>query len=720
MILSFLLLSSSFFLENVEGQENPIDLVDCYFNIEMISSTDFYANIQMTVSRVTAFGETYNRAEINSLASSTNTDDIEAVGVIKNNLHNTLRNQLISVFGEDCINPLSNKPTFKSSYFYEKYNINLTSDYFGINETINPNELTNGALDMGGWLNYTFNFKAAVGWNNTYSINLGDKYSLQSASKGNVIEQIVEWTVLNRLGESPEKEGLLTISKANPTSDLNEEEITFDFNLNSRGEHTMLTNNVNLKSIDISNYNFLPDFISNLPFIPSDGIRLFVKNGMVSWDDIYQKTIDPVQSDIEKLIEESVFNQTLNFQKYWDENTTENSKEPYDLNNMDKNPPARLVLTDNSIKLMINQISSRALFGLVDAGAIASVEPNSINFGSSLKDIEYDYNITLQMPENIVLNDDNEYTWNKNKNFSGEILSNDPQDYKENEINTIVEIEVESTDLNLLSLFTGQTELVFSLKLQEEENYKVTQMPSEFSLPDSIDIDYLCSDALRLCIEEGDFKQPNIDEFLSNEKTIFEERLKQIIGLDVKGNTDQTKFQESLQWDGDILEMDENDPVIVRSYSHESLPIKFGLSIAPPAFDIHNQKFTFKGAQNQQITYRMIFPSGLSISSEDAQDKSYINKTRDGRQYLEIIFSPEEAGESTDVSLTITPSLFFILGVFTPCIISMIITLILIIVVIIFRRKRRRGGKIYSPPPQESQGGYEQEDYYIPPPPGSK
>lgn len=722
MLISFLMISSGFFWPNVRGEDASFDIIDCAFNFEMKTATDFYLNVQMRINRATAFGQIYNNAGVNGLATSGDADDSEALGVIKNNLHNSLRNQLIDVFGEKNIDPLGYKPTYQSPYFYEEYNINLTSDYFGINETINPYELINGVLDMGGWMNYNFIFKADHGWNNTYSMNLGENYKLQRAIYGSVMNQIIEWEVRNGNGENPEKEGVLIISRKNPTSDLEEEDITLDFILNSKEKDTVLISNINLKSISLSNYNFLPTFLTNISHVPSDGLRLFVKNGLLSWDEIYQKTVKSIHDEIKTAIETpAVFNQTLNFKLSWDENTTETSQSPYIVNKMDKNPPARMILTDESINIIINQLSSRALFGLVDAGAIATVKPNSINFGSEIENVGYEYNITLQMPENVLLNNKNEYTWNKYKNFSGEILSNNAQKYDENEINSIIEIEVESTDLNLLSIFTGQTELVFGLNLEEEKNYKVTQMPSEFNLPDSIYIEYLCSDALRLCIEEDVFKQSEVDEFLAHDKTVFEEVLKQIIGFNIKGNEGLIKFQESLEWDGNILEMDENSPVITRSYSHESFPIKFQLSITPPEFKIPPQKFTFKGLQNQQRTYRMIFPPGISINSEDTLDKSKVNVTRDGCRYVEIVFSPDEAGASTDVTLTITPSFFFILGLFTPCIVSLMITIILIIVVIMFRRKRKRKGPVaYSPPSQEQTAGYEEEDYYIPPPPGSK
>ena len=116
----------------------------------------------------------------------------------------------------------------------------------------------------------------------------------------------------------------------------------------------------------------------------------------------------------------------------------------------------------------------------------------------------------------------------------------------------------------------------------------------------------------------------------------------------------------------------------------------------------------------------MIFPPGLSIGASDPLNKADVKKTKDGRYYIEITFSASEP-DITDVvvSCKMVPSALFIIGVFMPCIISLIITIILV-VVIYFIRKKRKGRKIETTPNQEDIADYEDEDYYVPPPPGSK
>ncbi len=478
-----------------------------------------------------------------------------------------------------------------------------------------------------------------------------------------------------------------------------------------------------VKSISLKNYDFLPEFITNIEFVPSDSIRLFVKNSLVTWDEIYQKTVKAVQENIKNTVENSVFNQTLTLTFNWDNTTTDGCSDPFDIDKMDKNPPVKALLKDNEIQLILNDISSKALFGLVNAGAKSNITPNAINFGKNLDKLSYNYNITLKMPEEIYINNENIYTWdNKNISFSGLMLSKKSPEYKQPIINTMIEIEAETTDLNLLSFFTGDTELSFGLKIDEEKNYKVTKIPAPFSLPPAINITYLNSDAIKLCIEENVFKEEEINTFLTNEKTLFEQTINKIItGLDAKGNINTETFQNSLQWDSDITKMDDKEPIKTQIYSHTSHPIKFKISITPPGLKINNQTYKFTGLENQYVTYRVIFPNGIKISLSNDNERIYVNETNEGKQYIEITFSPEEANAEVDVTITIEPNIFFIIALLTPCIIAIIIALILITVIIIFRKKRKKRKKpTRSPEPAKDTTEYEDEDYYIPPPPGSK
>ena len=317
------------------------------------------------------------------------------------------------------------------------------------------------------------------------------------------------------------------------------------------------------------------------------------------------------------------------------------------------------------------------------------------------------------------------YTWNDTIEFSGDFESEDPPKYHNNKIKTVIEIEVESSDLNLLSFFSGNSELNFGINIREDKDINVTTLPSEFSLPNKISLEYLNSDALRLCIEEKVFSQDEVDNFLNNNKDSFRNRLNKKIlpGLDASCKADKKDFEESLEnWDNDITEMTDENPVRVSSYGNGIYPVPFTLNYLPPSADIPVKEINFSGIPDQEVTYRMIFPQGLSIDAEDVEGERVItiDKTKDGRYYFELTFTAAEHNLSTVVSCKMIPSTLFTIGLFMPCIISIIIVIILIIVVYMIRKKRKGRKPQVENIQEEPISGYEEEDYYVPPPPGGK
>jgi len=165
--------------------------------------------------------------------------------------------------------------------------------------------------------------------------------------------------------------------------------------------------------------------------------------------------------------------------------------------------------------------------------------------------------------------------------------------------------------------------------------------------------------------------------------------------------------------------MDDDTPVKTALYAHSSYPVSFDLSFLPPGFNIPIKKFNFTGLPNQEVTYRMIFPHGISVEVSDPFNKSVVKQTRDEKYYIEIKFSASESDLTVEVSCKMVPSVLFIMGVFLPCIMSLFIAIILIVIIYIIRKKRK-GKKVETPIEEEDLTGYEEEDYYIPPPPESK
>jgi hypothetical protein len=698
----------------------------------MKSATDFKIGCDISVNKIklTGSGKTYTSDQIEAISTTNQL----LLGAIANELQISINETISKSFEKSIVNALNEIPTYENKKFHDDFTVNLTSIFFDMNETVNAHNFVNGVLDMGAKVAYTFNLKAESGWNNTYTITL-PTFMNRTYTNGKVLEKrVVSWELENGGGLSPGKAAEITVERVNPTTPRsNTEDILLEFELDAGdAKHINLKTNVLAKSVDIGGYNILPNFVTNLDFVTSDGIRLFIENGLTSWDDLYQKTIKPVEINITSTIEKSSLNQTLNMVFSWDPETTTNCSIPYEITNMNEEPPIKAGLLASDISLKIDNIRARAVFGLIDAGATANISASDINFGDKLSEIGYPYSGSFYLPDNISLAGEKIYTWNQSKSISGEFNSEDAPKYSNEKINTVIEIDFSGLDLNLFGLFTGKTELTSKLYMKEANNYYVTTLPNEFNgdLPNKVTLNYLNSDAFRLCVEENVFKQEKIYTFLDNEKSLFENRLASLLpGLKISGLVKRDDFDRSLLWDGDITNMDADIPVTTASDAHSSYPVTFGISFSPPKFEITEQSLSLTGLQNQNVTYRIVLPRGTTMEASDSLNRLVPGKTTDGRDYIEISFDASESGRTDIVSFKIVPSPLFALSIFLPCIVCLIIAVVLIIAILIIRKKRKGfGGKRSRPKKtkeseedkEEESEGYEEQEYYVPPPPSSK
>ena len=696
------------------------DIIDAHINVQFTSATDIEISVTIEIEKITIYGTTtYVGNQIQNLAQSTDQDDIEDMGMIKGRLRTKLLTQLSSSFSNAEIATINKKPSYDNERFYDLFNVSLTPSFFGINESINVHNFVNGVLDMGARVNYTIYLNAEEGWSNIYEFKEPDFGGWASANEVKDGDRII-WTVNNKDGKKPETKATFSLVSKNPTtSKIQNEDIKLEFKLDIRNEErTSLMIDALAKNIEIREYDLLPDFICNLDFVPSDGIRLLVDNGLLTWEQFYEKTLERVKDRVVPLIENSPkFNQTLDLTLMENSEIDGQQVVPFDISHMDNETPIDATFLDEDVNLRICEISPRALFGLVNVGADVNITSEDINFGGGIDAIEYEYNTTIYLPEKITLDDQNVYTWGENEGPSGEILSEFSTKYSKNDVDTVVEIEIDSIDLNLLSFFTGKTELNFGLNVEEQRSYKVSKIPDEFVLPKKVVITYLPSDAFRLCIDEGIFSEKNITAFLNDNKNLFEIRMGDILqNSEINGHINEGVFSQSLEWNRKIASMTETDPIKVASYAHSSSSVAFDLSYIPPSLEISDQHFNFSGLKDQDVTYRIIFPHGTDVELPDVTGKAEIKETDDGRQYIEVSFNSSESGLYDMVVCKVVPSSpLFIIGIFAPCILSFVVTVILVALVF-FLRKKRRGGKKLT----KSNEVYEEQEYYVPPQPPTR
>ena len=707
--------------------------VDATFSIEMKSATDFKIGCDISVNKIKLIGSgmTYTGDQIESISTA----NVMLLGGIANELQISINRTILESFKDARVSTLNEIPAYENKKFHDDFIVNLTSTFFHMDKTVNAYNFVNGVLDMGAEVSYAFDLKAEAGWTNTFTYGLPSDMMLKSTNTGNVTQgNKITWTVDNKNGDAVSKQATLAIQSKKTLSipKQTSEEITLEFELDGRNARSIdLKTNILAKSIDIRNYSILPDFITNLDFVTSDGIRLFIDNGFTSWGNFSNKTIKPVAIATISTIEKSSLNQTLTTSFSLDPETTTNCSTPYDITNMNKEPPIKAKVLNNDIKLKICDVSARALFGLIDSGAATNISSTDINFGDKLGEMNYSYNGSFYLPNNISLAGEKIYKWNQSKPISGEFKSEDAPEYSKDKINTVIEIEFSGLDLNLFGLFTGKTELTSKLYMKETSNYYVTTLPDEFTLPGKVKLGYLNSDAFRLCVEENVFGGEKVSAFLDNEKKLFETRLISLLpGLKINGLVNRDAFDRSIaSWDGEITNMDADTPVTTASDAHSSYPVTFSLSFSPPKFEITEQGLNLVGLQNQNVTYRIVLPRGTTMDASDSLNRLIPGKTADGRDYIEISFDTSESNLTDIVSFKIVPSPLFALSIFLPCIVCLVIAVVLIIAILIVRKKRKGfGGKRSRPKKtkeskedkEEESGSYEEQEYYVPPPPSSK
>ena len=701
--------------------------VDATLTCSFLSGAQLTVQAQMIVNSIEVFDTRYTRQAIEDMAATNQ----YIMGAIMLRLHDAAKMQVESAFTGATVDSMNTIPSYEKPFFIDVFRVNLTPAFFRYNGSLNLTDFINGVLDMGATVNYYFDLRAEPGWNTTFVYTLPSAMTLVYANTADTKPDTntVRWVIRNWDGSDEGTEATISMqSKAPTTTSTETEDISLEYILD-----TTTVTNINfidsmiVKKVDIRRYNVLPAFVTGLQSIPADGLRLFIENGLLTWADLFENTIHPIEQQTTHIIENSSFQQNLSLVFGWDADTTMNCSTPYNVSYMDDVPAIRATFQDSEITLRICQMPARAFFGLIHAGANASISSGDLNFGGGLEGLMYPYSIMLRLPTNITLEGKSIYLWNRTTPISGTFTSEvqPTPPYVAEHIETSIDIELVKMDLNIPSVFTGKTELTASVKMKEDDNIYVIRRVDELGFSPKVVLPYLNADAFRVCTEENVFSQDQINTFLSEKTTQFQQRLSEVFqGLEVKGAIDRASFTNSLVWDGDISSMDDVVPVTVTNIANEVHMAGFNVSLWPAELSIAPQQFVLQGVANQTVTYRIIFPRGITINaSEDTGRTLIVGKTNDGRDYVELTF--DEGTESQSVLLTcvLRTSPIYVLGLFLPCILVFLLLVVLIVILYLIRKKRgglRRGKRKLFEPEDTEPSVYSEQEYYVPPPPSSK
>jgi len=701
--------------------------VDATVTCSFLSGSQLTVQAAMLVNRISVFDTIYTRQAIEEMA----TTNPYVMGAIMLRLHETVKTQVESAFMDANIDTLTPTPTYETPLFLDSFRVNLTPAFFRYNGSLNLPDFLNGVLDMGATVAYYFDLHSEPGWNTTFVYTLPSTMTLVYANTAdtNPDTNTVRWVVRNWDGTAADGvEATISLQSKNPTTPTSEtEDIALGLVLDTRTVTNInFMNSILVKRVDIRPYNVLPEFVTGVKSIPADGVRLFIENGLLTWMDLLDKTIQPIEQKTTHIIEGSSFQQNLSLSFSWDAETTINCSTPYDVTQMDDTPAIQANFQDSEIALTFHQMPARAFFGLINAGANVSISSMDLNFGEGLHGIGYPYGITLRLPTNITLNGETDYLWNSTTPLSGMFRSDRQPDppYTAEHIETYIDIELVKMDLDIPSVLTGKNQLTTSVKMKEDDRLFVIQRPDTLPFSPNINLSYLNADAFRLCTEENVFDEGQILAFLAGKTALFQQRLSNVFqGLEIKGSIDRNAFTNSLVWDGDISAMDEVMPVVVSNYANEVYMIQFNMSLWPTELSVAPQQYAFQGFENQTVTYRIIFPRGITVNASENTGRSLIiGKTNDGRDYVELTFDEATTAQSTVLTCVLNASPVYILGLFLPCILVFLLLVVLIVILYFIRKKKggfRRGKRKLFEPEDTEPSDYSEQEYYVPPPPSS-
>jgi len=707
-----ILLLSSHFFSLIGTAADSDNLVVANFDIVLVSGTQMILDITVTPKKLTT-DRVYFHSDILSATS-------EELGALKYAVFLMLKDQLSTIFRGVTLNNFS-LPTHKAGVFTESLDLTLNSVFFNMNATVNAQDFVNGFLDMGASISYVFPFSAEPGWNNTYTIVLSPEMILEAANTVDVSSDgtSLTWKVENWYGNGVLAEGKLSIKEISPSTTLEKEDISVLFEIDSSTPSTIkLDSKIITKSLDLEPYGVLPSFISKIDYLPADGIRLLIKNQLLSWQDIFNTTYQPITQHIITVIQNTSFNQTYDALFSWDPETTTNTTRPYNTSNMDTSPPLTGILSDKKIDFSYLGISGRAFYGLLNAGATATLTANDINFGTNLQTLNYPYTITLILPANVYIDNKEIITWSNATEFSGNFTSQNNQQNPptEEHIEEYLTIDISKMDLNILGLITGTLEMNTAVTITSDEYQFITSPPQGLTLPTKLHLDLLNADALRLCIDEYIFTPEQIINYFQEKKECFNTEYRSLINnLELNSIIDEQIFFNSLEWDGDITSMDALNPIQTTITSKSLHPTKLNISLLPPSLEIANQTFHLTGIPKKTVVYTILFPKGISIEPLNINTSNiHQDQNAEGRQFIEYTIPPTNSQLSQTLTFHLTASPFYVISILLPLLLSIALVIILILLIYFFRKKRQ--GKIpkhsHPPPPD-----YYNQNNYIPPPP---
>lgn len=696
LLLTFILLMislSPFLPFSISGkaQEYSTSWVDATFEFRFLNGTHLDLKLKLDVHNMTVYNRIYGADEIREMYHQGEGAAFRAkifdcsMDVLDKVFNNCKVDLDIPYEDSSTLNIPKDSDLYNPPLtFYIDGNVTLSSNFFG-SDIENIQDFVNGLLDIGARIRYDFSFFAPPLWNISYVFKIPDYLSVKEVNRGDISVdgKEVVWEIQNYDGKDEKvRDGYLVIEEVDPTSYFEEESInaniTFDM---SKIKTTLLEVSLDVKSLDVSNVVSFPDFVDGIQFLPSDGIRLLIENGLISLDDL-QNLLEDKWLKFERDFISSL-GKNITFNVCVDANTTINCSQPYNTSHMDTYPPL-VVKGTGKLEKLLDNISTRAILGIIYSGGKVKIDKDLIN----LSKLEYPFEAKIILPygEN--------YSWNKSKNLNITVSYDSAPNYTTEKKERILEVYVKDIDLDLLDLVTGKSNVVSSLDIRDNLIIYRIYAHSLLSPPDWIDLKIINSDLFRLLIEEG-LLDAELNGFLKERLNLSNDLMVSLVKQNnLKTYLDEKSFEESLSWDRDIKKMGDEKPISISFFSTVTKKAKFSFSIIPFSFTIMNESFDCFSVPGENVTYRFIFPKDVEVSFNDSLGRCKGGVLDDGRKYIEIKFSENDGLVTTTVYYSLGLSPLRIVLLLLPIIIMILVIVIIVSILVLMGRRRKFRPKV--------------------------
>jgi len=562
---------------------------------------------------------------------------------------------------------------------------NVTSFGFEENPKLELDDVLRGVLKMGAVINKTFDLKADAGYKNTFILIFLDDFKPTSMTDEDSLDTTVTWTVDNLkaagLSDSISISKSFTIESRSPNPTWEESVLTSVTIDMINFDNLRINGTVDIKSANVKKYNlsFPEEYIKNLSFVSSDGIRMALDNGLAEQKDI-EREVNNITKDVEKTLS-GTFNTTITLNFTW------YNLKGYNISEMGSDPPI------NATFIAFNETNSTKikpdLFGDFDAETITGVLNAGAKYSFKISAGEQNYTTKMILPKNMIFSgypenvessiveNRNAYSWCSSENLSCTLESSVAPEY--NESRALLNVLVDMHDVNIFSMLLG-VDLTADAQI-----YRIEL--SGVDMPENITMKYINSDCLRLLYAKDIIKQSDIDNMTNEIKKSLEENLTNSLG----GNVSISVSIDPDSLAGyDINNMGDDRPVKISAEAHIRISLEqasSGKQAMTISYLTRSLEFSLSGMEGFNTTYKIILPKGIDvIKAEDTLGRLQHGTTGDGRTYLTVTLNENE--EDT-VSITIDAT-GLVLNIVMPFIILGLIIPIVGIIAKLMSRKERK------------------------------